>query len=605
MGAGASLTAETNDAFVRTTLADFDDAVVDEVCGKAGGLDVGTLAAAEERLRILGARLALGDDDDARDAHHRDVHAATAALAAAIDVKVREAGAARHAKALDAVLQQPLEVPRHRVIVVGAGVSGLACANALLRSTAASDRNGGGMRVTVLEGRKRIGGRTHTQEDGLDLGAHWIHGGDADNPVRALCEHHGIPTTDTWGDSTYIGEGGDHSIHFYITDDDAEDATPRAMTEAETETLWDIYDEIYAAVHALEASLRAKGAEGVAEGRAMSLQDAFDRVIAARSPPLTPFEAKLVNWHVESEFGGDWGADPSDLSFFHFDGGGAAGSYQSFHGGDRVLRGPKGGYSDLIDNLAAPVLAAAAANDSSAGGGVVLDDPVVAIAHGAVAGDNAEPPRPWVKVTTASGVVHEGDACVVTLPLGVLQRQQGQAGHVVFDPPLPAWKRDAIGRLNMGLLNKLFLLFDKPQPLIPRKYSFAFVNAVPNKEPSMIVNMQVSHDIPGVCVLVGGAAGEAMERRSEADNAAWAMRLLHKLWSGPGSDPGARLDAPAKVVMTRWRADPFAYGAYWGMGVRAEATARQDSAEHFFRSNTLHCTARTCILIPAQCSAIS
>ena len=33
--------------------------------------------------------------------------------------------------------------------------------------------------------------------------------------------------------------------------------------------------------------------------------------------------------------------------------------------------------------------------------------------------------------------------------------------------------------------------------------------------------------------------------------------------------------------------------------------ARRDSAEHFFRSNALHCTAMARILIPAECSAVS
>ena len=33
--------------------------------------------------------------------------------------------------------------------------------------------------------------------------------------------------------------------------------------------------------------------------------------------------------------------------------------------------------------------------------------------------------------------------------------------------------------------------------------------------------------------------------------------------------------------------------------------ARQHFAEHFFRSNALHCTATARILIPAECSAVS
>lgn len=58
-----------------------------------------------------------------------------------------------------------------KVIVIGAGVAGLATARALSRA---------GIEVVVLEARDRIGGRTHTVElDGapVDLGASWVHDG--------------------------------------------------------------------------------------------------------------------------------------------------------------------------------------------------------------------------------------------------------------------------------------------------------------------------------------------------------------------------------------------------------------------------------------------
>lgn len=67
-----------------------------------------------------------------------------------------------------------------RVIVVGAGVAGLAAAEALTRR---------GAEVTVLEARPRIGGRAVTDSSNFegnpfDLGAAWLTGGDA-NPLAA------------------------------------------------------------------------------------------------------------------------------------------------------------------------------------------------------------------------------------------------------------------------------------------------------------------------------------------------------------------------------------------------------------------------------------
>ncbi|MEY4482705.1 MAG: hypothetical protein RL693_157, partial [Verrucomicrobiota bacterium] len=61
--------------------------------------------------------------------------------------------------------------PNTRVIVIGAGVSGLAAANALKNA---------GLIVTVIEGRNRIGGRIHTDRSTfgvpVEIGAQFIHG---------------------------------------------------------------------------------------------------------------------------------------------------------------------------------------------------------------------------------------------------------------------------------------------------------------------------------------------------------------------------------------------------------------------------------------------
>ena len=53
--------------------------------------------------------------------------------------------------------------------------SGLRCA-ALLKQKC--------IKVTILEGCDRIGGRLYTDPDGLDIGGHWIHSGGPDDTVE-------------------------------------------------------------------------------------------------------------------------------------------------------------------------------------------------------------------------------------------------------------------------------------------------------------------------------------------------------------------------------------------------------------------------------------
>ncbi|GAB3721324.1 flavin monoamine oxidase family protein [Nocardiopsis oceani] len=70
------------------------------------------------------------------------------------------------------------------VTVVGAGFAGLACARALADA---------GLRVTVLEGRQRTGGRVWTERvDGMaaDMGASWIHKHEG-NPITELLQASG------------------------------------------------------------------------------------------------------------------------------------------------------------------------------------------------------------------------------------------------------------------------------------------------------------------------------------------------------------------------------------------------------------------------------
>ncbi|WP_116963742.1 flavin monoamine oxidase family protein [Fastidiosibacter lacustris] len=88
------------------------------------------------------------------------------------------------------------------VIVVGAGVSGLAAANNLMLN---------GFDVLVVEARDRVGGRINSQAFAgviVDLGASWIHGVQ-ENPITRLAKKHNIST---WR-SQMCGPSPDNILH--------------------------------------------------------------------------------------------------------------------------------------------------------------------------------------------------------------------------------------------------------------------------------------------------------------------------------------------------------------------------------------------------------
>ena len=435
-----------------------------------------------------------------------------------------QAGADVLRKSLDWTDRFTLPGERIRsVLVIGAGIAGL---------TAARELKARGFQVSILEGRDRIGGRLFTDENGLDIGGHWIHGGGPDpaypiddplaiNPVRLLCDEFGIETVLTDGDSTYIGEGKTRSIAFY-------DSSRGRLSEEQQDELWNVYERVKDRVHELEAKMRERrGSEP-----SMNLAEAFGRVM--REMELNETQQLYVNWHLETEFGGDWADDPERLSFWFHDGNGHTGHYRFYEGGDRIL---VGGYGTLIEKLAENL------RDE-----IHLNEVVTHIEHGRVR-DAA-----FVTARTRSGAEFTADAAIVTLPIGVLKREAWESGHVTFQPPLPGWKRAAIQRIGMGCLNKLFLIFDECH-WPAEQYTFAYLNEQRDEYPSMLVNLMPSHGQPVLTCMVGGTAGRLMERRAPDENVAWAMELVRRLF-------GDDVPAPRRSVQTAWDQDPFAYGSY-------------------------------------------
>lgn len=196
------------------------------------------------------------------------------------------------------------------VLVVGAGIAGLAAAEVVSRA---------GLRAAVLEARDRVGGRIWTSQTwaGLpvDLGASWIHGTEA-NPVYEQINRLGIATS-VFDVGSFDGTGSSvlYSADGVRLDEDA------------------LEDQIAPVVRALESAAARAGASGI------SLRAGIDALApATRRAAALPAVASAI-----SDFAADYGATVEELALSALD------EEDSFPGPQRVV---PGGFGQLTGGLA-------------------------------------------------------------------------------------------------------------------------------------------------------------------------------------------------------------------------------------------------------------
>jgi polyamine oxidase len=190
------------------------------------------------------------------------------------------------------------------------------------------------------------------------------------------------------------------------------------------------------------------------------------------------------------------------------------------------------GYIQVAENLAASVP-------------ITYNEPAVEISYGDMG----------VRIHTRSAV-HDADAAVVTLPLGVLQ-----SDAVSFSPPLPSNKQQAIAAIKMGVMNKIALRF--PKVFWPVDQDFIDFTQI---EPGPFHSFFNWYKFSGEPVLITFAAGSpaaALEGKSDEEIATKVMQVLHIL-------PDASEIQPTSVKVTRWASDEFARGSYSVVPVGAD-----------------------------------
>ncbi|KAH7011494.1 hypothetical protein EDB80DRAFT_876157 [Ilyonectria destructans] len=295
------------------------------------------------------------------------------------------------------------------VAVVGAGMSGLRCADILLQY---------GFNVTVIEARNRVGGRMHqeTLPNGhlVDLGPNWIHG-TTDNPMLDLAKQTNT-AVGSWDTGSYIfNQAGDL---FKIEEG-----------EGYATMMWDIVQEAFKHSN--------KSCKDIHHGE--SLHDFFLRKSVEKIPDTEEdYEKRRKILMQMSELWGAFVGSPvfsQSLKFFWLE--------ECIEGENLFCAGT---YKKVLDTIAKPVLE---------GAEIKFQTKVERISY-------RMDPEEKVKIQVEGGQTLEFDDVVVTTPLGWLKRNLD-----AFEPALPARMTKAIESISYGCLEKVYISFPRAFWLAP------------------------------------------------------------------------------------------------------------------------------------------
>lgn len=446
-----------------------------------------------------------------------------------------------------------------RIVIIGAGMAGLAAANKLYTSTHSKQL----LDLTVVEGGSRIGGRINSSEfcgDGIEQGATWIHGIEG-SPIYKIAQEGNLlhsPRPWEWMDGNEIShhpitvaEGGHELgpscvgpisglfknlmdfIHGKAVDEDG------SISEILKHCSADLSLSVGSFLReGLEAHRRRiedeKGVEKIGNWSRKSLEEA------------------IFAMHENIHRGYSAADDLQTLDF------NAEREFKLFPGEEITIAR---GYSRVLESLASVLPA----------GTIKLGRKVEKIEWKIV--ENGNDDRP-VKLHFCDGSTMSADHVIVTVSLGVLKRGIGQDCNM-FDPPLPESKIRAISGLGFGVVDKVFLQLpphdQESNPKIP------FMQMVFHESNSELRNPKIPNWIRRTAllypiytnsrVMVSWFAGkEALEFESlsEEEIINGVSTTVSNLLSSNSNFE--ILDEKefkfADVLRTKWGSDPLFLGSY-------------------------------------------
>ncbi|XP_023912111.1 protein FLOWERING LOCUS D [Quercus suber] len=398
--------------------------------------------------------------------------------------------------------KSPAEPSKANVIVIGAGLAGLAAARQLMRF---------GYKVTILEGRKRAGGRVYTKK---------MEGG---NRVCAAADLGGSVLTGTLGNPLGImARQLGYQLHkvrdkcpLYSLDGSPVDHDMDMKVETAFNRLLDKASKL--------RQLMGEVSVDVSLGAAL---ETFRQVYG---DAVNAEEMNLFNWHLANlEYANAELLSKLSLAFWDQDD-----PYDM--GGDHCFL--PGGNGRLVQALAENVP-------------ISYEKTVHTIRYGS---DGVQ--------VIAGSQVFEADMALCTVPLGVLK-----SGSIKFIPELPQRKLDGIKRLGFGLLNKVAMLF-------PHVFwgtdldTFGHLCDEPSRRGEFFLFYSYGTVAGGplLIALVAGEAAHKFESMPPTDAVTRVIQILKGIYE----PQGINVPEPIQTVCTRWGGDPFSLGSYSNVAVGA------------------------------------